>query len=230
MAQQRLELSPNIRNGLKYLNDQDIRNFLKKFRQQSTDRRQLAHTRVELIAGVFGARMGFLPRYEPKMEGQTPDWLFLDLEAKPRFFGDVLNFHMNEGIEKRMDDGLQTQGWWGDELPGSEDRLHPSVKEKAGKYKALADSFDLPFVVFVYGWFEAFLHPKEIEFCLRSQEYGIFKDYPQLSGVYHLDDAASVGRERVSPGYRFRFYANPDASRPLRLAEGLVPLPIPDPL
>jgi hypothetical protein len=229
MAQQRLALPANIRNGLKYLSGSGAQTFLKKFRKQSKDRRQVAHTMIELIPGVFGARMGFAPEYEPKMEGQTPDWLFFDPEAKPRFFGDVLNFHLNDSLEKKMGARIQTYGWWDSDLPPSEKRLYSSITEKAGKYKELANRVDLPFVVFVYGWFEAFLYPMEIKFCLKGQSYKLFQDYPQLSGVYHFDDAAPVGPEEVNPGYRFHYYANPDASRPLALADGLVPLPIPDP-
>jgi hypothetical protein len=229
MAEQSLVLPANIRNGLKYLNDLDARTFLKKCRQQSGDERQLAHTKMELIAGVFATMMGFTPQYEPKMEGQTPDWLFLCPEAKPHFFGDVVNFHINEAIEKKMEEDLQNHLYWRGDLPGSEVRLNPSLTGKASKYKELADCVDLPFVVFVYPWFEAFVHPKEVEYCLRDWGYGLFKDYPQLSGIYHFDDARPVGRGWVDPAYHFRFYANPTASRPLDLADGLVPLPIPDP-
>lgn len=229
MAKQAHVLRSNIRNGLKYLSDQDVRVFQKKFQQQSEDKRQLAHTRMELITGVFGAMIGFTPQYEPKMEGQTPDWLFLDPEAKPHFFGDVLNFHINEGIEKKTEEALHTHQEWGDELPGSEERLYPSLQGKAVKYRELVGRIHLPFVVFVYGWFEAFLHPMEVEYCLSARKCGLFKDYPQLSGVYHFDDGVPLGRGWVNPVYRFRYYANPNASQPLVLGDGLVPVPIPVP-
>ncbi len=226
MAEQRHALPANMRNGPKYLNDQDRRAFLRKLHRQTGDKRQLAHTRLELIPGVFGARMGFLPRYEPNMEGQTPDWLFLAQESNAYFFADVLNFHMNQSIERKIEEAMQAGQSWGGDLPASEDRLHWPLKEKAAKYRELADRVSLPFVVFIYGWFESFLHPKEVECCLMSSEWGIFKDYPQLSGVYHFDDAVPVGQ---NPGYHFCFYANPIASRPLNLADGFVPVPIPDP-
>ena len=78
MAEQTHVLPASIRNGLKYLNNQAAQSIQKRFQQQIEDERQLAHTRKELIVGVFAARLGFTPQYEPKMEGQTPDWLFLD--------------------------------------------------------------------------------------------------------------------------------------------------------
>ena len=81
----------------------------------------------------------------------------------------------------------------------------------------------------MYAWFNADLRPKEVEYCLQSWGFGLFKDYPQLTGVYHFDDALPVSRGLMIPGYRFRFYANPDASRPLDLPDGLVPTPIPGP-
>jgi hypothetical protein len=230
MARQKAQLPRNIRNGLKYLNDCVERAFLKKCQNQSRDTRLLAHTRIELIPGVFGAMMGYTPRYEPKMDGQTPDWLFLNMEGKPHFFGEVVNFHMNDVIEKRMEKALQIDDCWCGELPGSEERLYAVLKDtKITNYRGLADTVDLPFVLFVYGWFEAFLHPIEIGFCLRDRKCGLFKDYPQLSGLYHFEDAAPLGGEIVHPGYHFRFYASPNASRPLMLPDGLVPLPIPDP-
>ncbi len=177
MAQQTPALPPGIQNGLNYLNDQDVWTFRKRFRQQSSDRRLLAHTKIELIVGVFSARSGFTPQYEREMEGQTPDWLFLDRADKPHFFGDVLNFHMQKDIEKKIEDALQTRHSWSDELPDSQKRLHPSLRQKAGKYKDLADKVNLPFVVFVYGWSVAFLHQMEIEDCLRNPEYGLFKGW-----------------------------------------------------
>ncbi len=222
-------LPRNIQNGLKYLGDRTQQAFLRKFQEQSKNRQQLQHTLIELIPGVFGARRGFAPLYEPAMDGQTPDWLFRDQEGKPQFFSDVLNFHMNEAIEKEMKEALRTQPCWGRELPRSEDRLYPSLRAKAAKYKHLAEKVNLPFVIFLYGWFEAFLHPWEIEFCIKDPKDGLFKDYPHLSGVYHFDDATPLGCGWVNPGYYFRFYSNPHASRPMTLIDGLVPLPIPEP-
>jgi hypothetical protein len=184
---------------------------------------------MELIPGVFAARMGFTPQYEPKMEGQTPDWRFLDVNGTFLFFGDVVNFHMEEPIEKKIAEAMQAGVPWRGELPDSEERLYPSLRQKTGKYKELADKVNLPFVIFLYGRFEAFLHPKEIKSCLNNQQWGLFTDYPQLSGVYHFDDALSTGHGWAEPGYRFCFYPNPNASRPLPLADGIVPLPIPDP-
>jgi hypothetical protein len=185
---------------------------------------------MELIAGVFGAMIDFTPRYEPKMDGQTPDWLFLDRNNQPQFFADVVNFHLNEAIEKKIEEAMQAGLSWRGELPDSQERLFPSLRKKTSKYKELADKVDLPLVTFLYGWFDAFLHPMEIESCLRNQEWGLFRDYSQLSGVYHFDDALSIGRGWAQPGYHFHFYANSAASRPLHLDDGIVPLPIPDPL
>ena len=234
MARQTLALSRHIRNCLMYLDERSQRAFLKKFRQQSGDSRQFGHTNIELIVGVFGAMAGLIPQYEPKMEGQKPDWRFFDLSGKPLFFADVVNFHMNQAIEKKMDEAEQAQrmisSWGPEELPDSRDRLLPSLKEKAAKYKALADRTGLGFVIFLYGWFEAFLHPMAVESCLRNRKFGLFKDYPHLRGVFHFDNALPVGRGREPPGYRFRYYGNSDPSRPLlSLVDGIVPLPIPEP-
>jgi hypothetical protein len=228
MREQRVTLPATIRNGLKYLCAQDEQTFLRKLREQSDDPRLSAHTRIELIPGVFAAIIGLVPQYEPKLEGQRPDWLFLDKEAKPYFFGDVINFHMNDSIEKRIDEAMEAGHPWGGELPDSRTRLYSSLQKKVVKYKELADAVALPFVPFLYGWFDAFLHPKEVESCLRNLEWGLFGEYPQLTGVYHFDDAIPVGRGCVNPGYHFHFYRNPEVSG-LTLEDGLVPVPIPKP-
>src|SRR5437016_1592807 len=103
---------------------------------------------MELIPGVFGAMMGLKPYYESKMEGMTPDWLFLDQEDEPHFFGEVVNFHNSGEAEKKMEDGYRAQGWWVGDLPCSVERLSPSLIGKASKYKDLADKLELPFIVF----------------------------------------------------------------------------------
>ena len=200
-----------------------------KFDQQRGDERQSVHTQKELVAGIFGARMGFMPEYEPQMIGKTPDWRFLDPNGKPFFFADVLNFHIDERIEREMEKDCRTKlGWCGD-LPASEVRLRHSLEEKAGKYSEIADKLQLPFVVFVYGWFDSFLHWIEIQLCLQKHEYALCKNYLQLSGVYHFDDAMVRGGEYMDHGYQFRFFANPYALRPLKLGDGFVPVPVPDP-
>jgi hypothetical protein len=127
-----------------------------------------------------------------------------------------------------MGRAFRVRGVWGGDLPDSQARLFPVLKVKAGKYKDVADKVGIAFVIFVYGCFEAFLLPGEVHACLRHREYGLFKEYPQLSGVYHFDDGAPIGRGPINPAYRFRFYANPGATRPLPLPDGHVPLPIPD--
>jgi hypothetical protein len=165
----------------------------------------------------------------PKWVNKTPDWLFLDTEGIPCFFAEVVNFHVNANIEKEMMDDYQTKGWWGGDLPNNGKRLLPSLREKAEKYENLVNNVRIPLVIFLYGWFDSFLEDSEIEGCLRHQEYGLFKAYPHLSGLYHMKAVMLNSSRSEGEAYLFRFFANSDASRPISLADGSVPLPIPDP-
>ena len=215
------------RNAWKYLRIEDRIAFVEKFDQQRNDERQLMHTGKELIVGVFIARLGYAPRYEPQLSGQTPDWLASDQKDKPKFLAEVLNFHMNRAIEVEIDQATTADGFWCGDLPNSNDRLVASLSKKPAKYKALADRTTLPLVVFLYAWFDAFLSPHELRSLLVHDERGLLSDYPQLSGVYHFDDAINgIGQP---PAYRFRYYPNPFASRPFNLPDGEIPVPIPTP-
>src|SRR5215467_7423288 len=87
-----------IERALSYLSEVDQKAFRRKFREQAGDEHQVMHTFRELLAGVFIARQGFSPRYEPKIAGLTPDWHFRR-EGGGEFIADVVNFHIDKKIE-----------------------------------------------------------------------------------------------------------------------------------
>src|SRR5439155_19552720 len=81
------------------LSEADARVFAKKFNEQRKDLHQVMHTFRELLAGAFIAGQGFQPEYEPNIDGQTPDWRFLDRSGGRSFIMDVVNFHTDKKTE-----------------------------------------------------------------------------------------------------------------------------------
>jgi hypothetical protein len=114
-----------IDRALTYLSQVDQRAFRKKFREQVGDDHQVMHTFRELLAGVFVAKQGFSPRYQPAIEGLTPDWLF-QREGEGEFIADVVNFHIDKKVEAEQDKALAGPGLqlWCDWMPDNSHRLY----------------------------------------------------------------------------------------------------------
>jgi hypothetical protein len=67
-------------------------------------------------------------------------------------------------------------------------------------------------VVAVYALFTSGIILQHVEECMHEEPDGLFKMYPDLSGVLFFDESL--------PGYRFRYLANPVAQRPWTLPSG----------
>lgn len=207
-----------IHQSLRYLNKKDAAAFRKKFRRVRDDDQQFMHTYRELLAGVFVARQGYAPLYEPVLEGLTPDWHFLADEGRPAFIADVVNFHIDSPIEAEQNRAMREASSWCGWLPDNAHRMYPSIQGKAGKYKDLASRRKLPFVVFVYSLFSACVQLHEVEACLHGKE-GLFDAYPTLTGVCHFEGAVD--------GYNFVYLVNPKASHSgFSLEGGFLPVPL----
>jgi hypothetical protein len=200
-----------INRALTYLLPEDQAAFRKKFREQADDEHQVMHTFRELLAGVFVARQGFTPRYEPDIDGLTPDWRFRS-DGAGEFMADVVNFHIDKKVESEQDKtlaGSRVQMWC-DWMPDNSHRLYQTIKGKAGKHKAMALKGRIPFVVIVYGWFSAALLPDQVESCLLPENM-LFDEYPTLTGVYHMDQRGNCLVD-ASAGYTFAYYENAKAA------------------
>jgi hypothetical protein len=207
----------SIRQALRRLSEADARTFCRKFREQRHDDQQFMHTFRELLAGVFVARQGFEPHYEPELDGLTPDWRF-DAAGNPVFIADVVNFHIDRPIEVKLDRAMRESRAWCDWMPDNARRLCPSIQGKAAKYKDLVSRRALPFVVFIYSYFSACVQPREVETCLNGDD-GLFDTYPTLAGVCHFEGAMD--------SYNFVYLANPRARHPgLVLEGGFLPVPL----
>jgi hypothetical protein len=216
-----------MKRALTYLSVQDQRKFRKEFDNRAGDEGQMQHMFRELLAGVFVARQGFTPRYTPVIKGQTPDWHFKH-EAAGEFIAEFRNFQSPDTIrddQKRAleGDGVRTWCGW---MPDNTHRLWESMLSKAGKYKNLAIETASPYVLIVHGLFTACLVPGEVEASILPSD-GLFADYPHMSGVYHMYEKGNCISDPAA-GYRFDFYANPNATRPTPwLTNGVLPYRFP---
>jgi hypothetical protein len=141
--------------------------------------KQYDHVVHELIVGSFIQGQGFTPCFEPALDDQTPDWLFKGTEGGASFFSEVANFQVDESVRWDMQKVLRTSYIWCGSLSDNGQRLYQTINTKAGKYKGVAESHDLPFVVFLYTYFDAFVSPAEVRRCLLDEEHGLFRGLPQ---------------------------------------------------
>jgi hypothetical protein len=83
-----------------------------------------------------------------------------------------------------------------------------ALEEKFRKYKDLANKLDIPYIVgfAVELVGTALSEPKDVLDAVHSAEYGLFRKYPEVSGLYHFAD---------SNGYHMWYEPNPYALRPL---------------
>jgi hypothetical protein len=181
---------------------------------------QYDHAAHELVAGCFIQQQGYTPSYEPAWDDQTPDWLFTGTQGRGSFFGDVVNFQIDEPIRLEMQEVFKTSDSWCGFLSDNGQRLYQSINTKAGKYKALAEGRKLPYVVFLYTYFDAVVRPAEVRECLFNAEHGLFRCHPHLSAVCQLE----AGWEC----WNGIFFHNPDALHPLEgVSDRSLPCPVP---
>ncbi len=197
-----------------YITEDDARAFVKKFAEQPHDQPQVMHTFRELIVGAFLCRERFPARHDIEIDGQTPDWSVMDPDVTGVI--ELVNFHIDKATENEIGKAMAHRGAWAG-WPGSNvDRLYDRIWAKAATYKELRERRSIPYVVGVFGTFTACTTMDEVEECLIHSEHGLFRLYPDLSGVLYFDE--SSGR------YRFQYLSNPTAARPWAIPSGVLDL------
>jgi hypothetical protein len=194
------EISPAacMERALTYLSDQDQGRFRKEFANRAGDEEQMQHMFRELLAGAFMARRRFIPRYAPDINGQTPDWHFKS-EGVGEFFAEFRNVQSPEKIRVELARALDQNGprLWHGTMSENTNRLWSAMLSKASKYKKLANGMGLPYVLIVHGLFTACLDAGEVEKCILPSD-GLFAEYPDLSGVYHMYERAPIDPKSLS--------------------------------
>jgi hypothetical protein len=228
-------LCPNLRYNtaisqyLALLSPADAEQFRERFRQQRdavlrngsrhTDVQHFQHTLNELLAGAFALRQGFEAGYEPSLDQLTPDWLFTGRDSGQSIIAEVVNIHIDEKTGNEQREALSGSYLWAGHIPDNGKRLYDAVRRKAVRYKELAEQRGIPFVVFLYSFFEAFVAQVEVDACLHDPDWGLFRSYPHLSGVCHF--------EGVVNGYQFTYSTNPHTThRDVGLCSGFLPFPL----
>src|SRR5262249_52785108 len=95
-------------------------------------------------------------------------------------------------------------------------RLYDRIQDKCVVYKDTAESEGVPYVIGLYGDFDADVQLEEVQECLYDQETGLFNSYPEVSGVLFFNDNFII--------YLFVYLLNHRAKRPYNLPNGIFDL------
>jgi hypothetical protein len=201
-----------------YLCEDDKRKFVKKFREQPSDSRQIMHTFRELIFGAYLRYCGFHARYDYAIDGNTPDWCILQESLNVSNIIELVNFHIDQETDTDIDKSLHRNGlafYWRDGRKDNIQRLYASIQQKILAYRNLVDKLQIPYYVAIYCDSRTSVDVEEIKFCLLNNEDGLFRSYHHLSGLSYFVEGG--GR------YYFRFIPNPYTLREFRLPDGGFP-------
>jgi hypothetical protein len=198
--------------------EEDQRKFVKKFREQPHGSDQIMHTFRELILGAYLSSNGFRVRHDYAVIAKTPDWCILDDKSEVTGIVELTNFHLDKvtesEIKKQMEAKVITV-FWRDQNKDNVDRLYHCIWHKADAYHALIKKLKKPYVISIFGEFQAAVDFEEVEFCLFDKDIGLFERYPEISGVLYFEE--SSGR------YSFNYARNPYALEVLNLPSGVFP-------
>jgi hypothetical protein len=195
-----------------YIDDADVKKFVKKFRDQQHHEEQIMHTFRELVLGAFLGSNQLRAMHEYNVCGQTPDWCLFDDESKLKGLVELVNFHVDRRTQDRIDSEIRDKGIAAYFISNGE-RLYHKIWEKAGTYKALAQNLNLAYVVAVFGTFQADVEVNEIRNCLFEEGKGLFGLYPEMSGLLFFTT--------FSGEHHFIYIQNPDALKKVDILGGV---------
>jgi hypothetical protein len=194
-----------------YICEEDQRRFVKKFRDQSNDSDQIMHTYRELILGAYLSVNCLNVRHDYLLHDKTPDWCIFDNTSVVIGFIELTNFHIDKPMESEIKRQIEAQGI-ALYHPDNFNRLYHCICYKAEKYQALAKKLHMPYVVAIFGLFEPAVDFEEVELCIFHKDTGLFKIYPEVSGVLYFRE--SLG------GYLFNYACNPNGLHGFELPSG----------
>lgn len=206
-----IKINEFIYHCFQYLDDGENEKFVREFRQQPHDKIQVMHTFRELILGAYLSQSGLQARHNCSIDSKTPDWCILD-HSGPKGVIELVNFHPAAEISKDIADQMLKNGIWCNFLQGNTQRLYHAILEKTMKYKALVTKYQIPYVVSVFGEFDAFVDSDELEQCLFDKEGGIFNLYSEIAGVLYFEESSGT--------YFFSYLPNPTARFSMSIPAG----------
>jgi len=209
-------LNTLIYRCFEYICEEDERKFIKKFREHPPTSDQLMHTVRELILGSYLCSRDFKAIYDYAIDTQTPDWCILDESFSVKGIVELVNFHIDKVTDNKIEKQRQVKGiawYWRDGNKDNVDRLYECIQYKAQVYRNLTEELRLPYVIAVFGDFQAAVDFEEVQTCLFDEGAGLFKLYPGVSGLLYFEE--NSGR------YSFRYAHNPNRLRVLDLPDGV---------
>ena len=201
-----------------YVCEEDQRKFRKKFREQPHDSDQIMHTFRELILGAYLSAYDLQVRHDHPAGKQTPDWCIVSDESAVTGIVELTNFHIDRLTENQIRKQREARGlaaYRRDENADNVGRMYHCIDRKAQAYRSLVRSLEVPYVVAVFGEFEALVDFDEVRLCLFDEKTGLFDMYPEMSGVLYFEEGS--GR------YLFSYEHNPNALQVITLPSGIFP-------
>ena len=174
------------------IDSRDRATFAKKFRTGGDPQR--LHTVWELVCGAELSRRGLKPRYEQALDGVKPDWTMYGDDGIAREIVDVVTLRPRFEVENDIAKSVRLRGAWSGWVTTPPDRLYAKLQDKFGAYSAFAERRRLAFVVALFTEFMVPIHTDEVGHVVNQLDGGLFREYPQVSGVIHFDQANGIFR------------------------------------
>jgi hypothetical protein len=190
----------------KHISEEDEKHFVKKFKEQPQDSDDIIHTFNELILGAYLSSKGFRVRYEYPIENKTPDWCILNNKAELVGIVELVNFHVDANTQSDIAKQIQSQGgaaYWPN-INKNNGRLYQSIWDEMGKHKDLTNKLNIPYIVSIHSDIFSPTDFKSVRVCLSSTDFGLFQQYPHVSGVLYFNGS-----------HFFEYEKNPNALRDL---------------
>ena len=188
-------INRTIYRCFEHIREEDAHALAKKFlslpRTEDNDERM--HTFRELILGAFLGTLGHRVIHERPVCGKTPDWSIVNQDDALLAIVEVVNFNAGRG--------------------SNVDRLYAATQGKFTTYKQLAEDQGVPYIVGIHGDFFADVEPDEMEEVLFHPDYGLFRAYPEVSGVLFFVVSVS--------SYPITYHPSPNATRPFDIPSGI---------
>lgn len=196
-----------IHRCFEYINEEDVRKFTKKFRDQPHDSDEIMNTIRELLLGAYLCSQGFNARYECAIEGQTPDWSVFDQGpgSTPVAIVELTNFHIDKATQidiEKQKNAKRIAVYWRDGNKDNSIRLYDSISEKALKYKNLAVERKIPLIVAIFSDIHTIVDLEELHPILFTEDQGVFITYPWVSGILFFE-------QTEGELYSFSYISNP---------------------
>lgn len=217
-----------IKECYQHLHGSDVQRYNKEFESQPHDEDQVLHTFRELLFGSYLIRNGWRVRAYQKIDGNTPDWCVLGDSDEPSGIIDVVNLH----ADKLTDDRVKMLFKQGKPAPLSADeaadskRVYDSIKGKCIKYRELVKSRNFPYIIGLFPQFNIPINHSQVVENLYLPPTGLFLTedlggYPNVSGLAFLSELSTIdNHDSLWMGYRFDYFPNPYARRPLTFPSG----------